>query len=65
MWTQLGKLKQSLTLASRYIYHFLLAAGHSVWQKVVNVNALTAYCFAIFHSVCADSKTIFYFRPDV
>lgn len=45
---------------------FLLAAGHSAWQKVVNVNtlSLSLCCFFITQRVCVDSKAIFYFRPD-
>lgn len=54
------KFKQSLTVALSHIYHFLLAASHSVWQKVVNVNTLAAYCFAICHcseSLCRQQET--------
>lgn len=54
------KEKGGLNVAWSHICHFLLAAGHSARQKAVNVNALVAYCFAIFHypkSLCWTAKT--------
>lgn len=65
-WTQVGN--SSVNVAWSHIYHFLLAAGHSAWQKAVNVNALVVYCFAIFlllKEFVQTAKIIFCFRSDV